>query len=113
MDDSGRIINAFKVMQAELHLDIHFEYVPSEQNLADLPSRGAFEKMFQVIRAATGKDLVRGKNLHYHDFVLPSFESWRSPLSMSTMTRKRRSGSRGAKRKKALHDASVLAESES
>merc|ERR1712046_215305 len=41
VEDSGRIINAFKVLQAKFHLSIHFEYVPSHQNLADLPSRGA------------------------------------------------------------------------
>ena len=113
VDDSGRIINAFMVMQAELHLQIHFEYVPSEQNLADLPSRGAFEKMYEVIRAVTGKDLVRGQNLHYHDFVLPRFESWKSPLSKLTKKRKLRSGSRGASRKKAFQDASVRAAFES
>ena len=57
MDDSGRIIHSFKVMPAQLQLRIHFEYVPSHQNLADLadlPSRAKFDSMLDVIEAATG-----------------------------------------------------------
>ena len=27
--DSGRIINSFKVRQADMHMRVHFEYVPS------------------------------------------------------------------------------------
>ena len=35
VEDSGRIINAFKVKQAALRLRCWFEYIPSEQNIAD------------------------------------------------------------------------------
>ena len=48
VDDSGRIIHSFKVMQAQLQLRIHFEYVPSRQNLADLPSRAKLDSMLDV-----------------------------------------------------------------
>ena len=83
VDDSGRIINAFKVLQAQLQLRIHFEYVPSHQNIADLPSRGRYDEMCKVIEAATGRFPVATgpeRNLFNYDFVLPKFESWGSPL---------------------------------
>jgi len=76
VDDSGRIINAFKVRQAQLQLQIHFEYVPSHQNLADLPSRGRFDDMCRVIDEATGLTPVAdgpSRNLFKYDFVLPQF----------------------------------------
>ena len=111
VEDSGRIINAFKVMQADLGLRIHFEYVPSAQNVADLPSRGAFARMREVIETAFGRPLVIGQNYFEHDFVLPSFETWNSPLAKSTRKRKVRSGSRGAAKRKACHAAAVPAES--
>ena len=104
VDDSGRIINAFRALQSALHLRIHFEYVPSHQNLADLPSRGNFDEMFEVIYLATGVRMVshgEGKNFFKYDFVLPSFESWKAPLVYLASKRKRRSGSRGAKRRRA------------
>jgi hypothetical protein len=111
VDDSGRIINAFKVMQANLGLRIHFEYVPSEQNVADLPSRGAFAMMREVIEMVFGSKLVRGQNFFEHDFVLPSFETWNSPLAKSTKKRKMRSGSRGTAKRKAFQVAAVPTES--
>ena len=104
VDDSGRIINAFRALQSALHLRIHFEYVPSHQNLADLPSRGNFDEMFEVIYLATGVRMVsqgEGKNFFKYDFVLPSFESWKAPLVYLASKRERRSGSRGAKRRRA------------
>jgi len=110
VDDSGRIINAFKVRQARLQLSIHFEYVPSHQNLADLPSRGRHDEMRRVIEEATGAAPVAdgpGQNLFDYDFVLPKFESWGSPLERTSTKRKMRSGSRGRKRSKAPQEATV------
>ena len=104
VDDSGRIINAFKVMQAKLRMSFHFEYVPSLQNLADLPSRNGFAKMCEVIQAATGVQMVLdgpGKNLFQYDFVLPKFSTWAEPLADLPRKRQSRSGSRGSKRSKA------------
>ena len=79
--------------------------------MADLPSRGAFAKMREVIETAFGRPLVVGQNYAEHDFVLPSFETWNSPLAESTRKRKVRSGSRGAAKRKAFHAAAVPAES--
>jgi hypothetical protein len=105
VDDSGRIINSFKVRQAALKLSAHFEYIPSEQNIADLPSRGAFSAMYDVIREATGSQLSDESLVEWHDFTLPDFSTWDSPLGQPRK-RNYRSGSRGAKRrKKASHGA--------
>ena len=104
VNDSGRIINAFRVLQAELKLSIHFEYVPTHQNLADLPSRDGFDEMCQVILEATGVPVVRSgpeKNLFQYEFVVPEFETWEAPLADTGRKRGRRRGSRGSKRQKA------------
>ena len=66
--------------------------------------------MRAVIEAAFGAALVREQNFFEHDFVLPSFESWNSPLASSSRKRKRRSGSRGAVKRKAFQEAAVPAE---
>ena len=98
VEDSGRIVNSFKVMQANLRMKVHFEYVPSAQNLADLPSRGDFEKMKRVIEEATGI-FPRLAQVQWHDCVVPDFSSWEAPLAGVSKKRRRRSGSRGAARK--------------
>ena len=72
---------------------------------------GAFAKMRDVVEAAAGVNLVSEQNFFEHQFVLPSFESWSSPLAKSNRKRKVRSGSRCMKKRKALHEAAVLAES--
>ena len=116
VDDSGRIINSFKVSQARLGVSIHFEYVPSHQNVADLPSRDRVAEMRQVIFDATGTALVGegpGQNWFEYDFQLPEFRTWESPLGPWPAKRVARSGSRGAKRQKASQEASVQAGSTS
>ena len=75
--DSGRIVNAFKVRQATLGMRAWFEYVPSEQNIADLPSRGHFRKLKRVIDAVMGGEWV----LFSYAAVLPKFDSWSAPLA--------------------------------
>ena len=104
VSDSGRIINAFKVKQAALNLRAHFEYVPSEQNLADLPSRGDFEKTKRVIEEATGI-FPRLARIQWHDCVVPDFSTWEAALSTTGIKRKTRSGSRGRLRKRRVEDA--------
>ena len=37
--DSARLVNAFHLFNAALRANIHFEYVESKSNVADLPSR--------------------------------------------------------------------------
>ena len=106
VDDSGRIINAFKVKQAELGLAIWFEYVPSAQNLADLPSRGRFGEMREVVSRLA--ELVGASGWTWADpsadgqgyrVCFPEFSTWEAPLeSAAGPKRRRKSGSRGAKR---------------
>ena len=71
MEDSGRIINAFKVKQAVLNLRAWFEYIPSEQNIADVPSRGAFDKMMEVIDSVSRCEWTVFK----YRAVLPDFST--------------------------------------
>ena len=102
VDDSGRIINAFKIKQAELKMRIWFEYVPSHQNLADLPSRGKMDEMFQVVaalaRMAGANDWVFE---HFDEVRLPDFSTWLAPLAaLADRKRKNRTGSRGERRRK-------------
>ena len=41
--DSARIIHAFHSLGVVLQAEVYFEYVASEANVADLPSRGDFD----------------------------------------------------------------------
>ena len=50
--DGGRIVNAFHAFNAGICADVWFEYVRSEANVADYPSRLALAKMLDAIRAA-------------------------------------------------------------
>ena len=52
--DTGKVVNSFKVMQAKRQLRVWFEYVPSEQNIADLPPRRAWLKLHEVIDYVSG-----------------------------------------------------------
>ena len=97
VDDSGRIINAFKIRQAELKMRIWFEYVPSHQNLADLPSRGKMEEMFKVVEALSRMVGASGWVFeHFVEVRLPKFSTWLAPLAeLAGRKRRRRHGSRG------------------
>ena len=94
-DDSGRIINCFKVKQAALRLRSWFEYVPSEQNIADLPSRGMWDRFMEILDAVSGGTWT----MFTYAPVLPDFSTWDAPLS-SLPKRRKRHGSRGAKRRR-------------
>ena len=78
-----------------LRLRCWFEWVPSEQNIADLPSRGAFDRMMEVIDAVSGPEWV----LFSYAAVLPDFSSWDAPLASLPSRKRGRHGSRGAKRR--------------
>ena len=106
VEDSGRIVNAFKIKQASLSLRAWFEYVPSEQNIADLPSRSAFERMLEVIDVVSGGEWT----IFEYSMVLPKFESWLAPLDSLSCRKRNRSGSRGRKRPR--KSSSALAASE-
>jgi len=89
VEDSGRIINAFKVKQAALRLRAWFEYIPSEQNIADLPSRGAFSRMMEVIDTVSGSEWT----LFSYSAVLPNFSTWDAPLSALPKRHRKHHGS--------------------
>jgi len=98
-EDSARIINAFAVRAVSLLFRPWFEWIPSEQNIADLPSRGRMEEYFQVIGAS--KDGLNEKGEEVSTFlpmVLPDFSSWSAPLTNVLTNKKRRRGDRGAGR---------------
>ena len=82
---------------------VHFEYVPSKQNLADLPSRGDFEMMKRVIEEATGI-FPRLAQVQWHDCVVPDFSTWEAALPVAGFKRKTRSGSRGRLRKRRVEE---------
>ena len=101
VEDSGRVINAFKVKQAALRLRCWFEYVPSEQNIADLPSRGAYSRMLEVIDAVSSGEWT----LFSYAAVLPNFSTWDAPLASLPSRKRSRHGSRGAKRRRGSSSA--------
>jgi hypothetical protein len=105
VEDSGRVINAFKVKQAALRLRCWFEYVPSEQNIADLPSRGAYSRMLEVIEAVSSGEWTLSK----YDAVLPDFSTWDAPLASLPSRKRSRHGSRGAKRHRGSSSAEAPA----
>ena len=92
--DTGRIVSSFKVKQAKLRLRIWFEYVPSEQNIADLPSRRKWQELYDVFDAVFDHSWICFR----YKVVVPSYGSWLSPLRGFGSQKRRRHGSRGAKR---------------
>ena len=92
--DTGKVVNSFKFMQAKRQLRVWFEYVPSEQNIADLPSRRRWRELHRVIDSVSGGAWTCFR----YDVVIPSYESWLSPLGGHSSAKRRRHGSRGAKR---------------
>ena len=77
MGDTGKVVNSFKVMQAKRQLRVWFEYVPSAQNIADLPSRRAWREFYKVIDSVSGGSWTCFR----YRVVVPSYESWLSPLA--------------------------------
>ena len=53
--DSARLVNAFHLYVAGLRSNIHFEYVESKANVADLPSRSEFEFLLNTLRSSPVK----------------------------------------------------------
>ena len=45
----SRMAHFFHAIAAALEANVWFEYVPSAANIADLPSRGEFEKLVELI----------------------------------------------------------------
>jgi hypothetical protein len=64
--DSARIVHAFWALAAALGLDVWFEYVPSEANIADAPSRGDCSYLHELGSVDCA-------------FILSPIDAWRSP----------------------------------
>ena len=72
-----------------------FEYVPSKQNVADLPSRGKWAEYFSAIGANAAGKLASGEDAsEWMDMVVPDVSGWSvvSGASSPTRARKRRRG---------------------
>ena len=66
--DSALLVNAFHLFNAGLRADVHFEYVESKSNVADLPSRGEFLYVREVLGA-------RRVEFEFHNYA-----TWHGPL---------------------------------
>ena len=68
--DSARVVNLFHGCVAQLEVTPWIEYVQSDDNIADLPSRGEFE----LLRALGGDEAFRPA-------IVPTFGSMVGPLA--------------------------------
>ena len=92
--DSALLVNAFHLYNAGLKADIHFEYVESKANVADLPSRGEFDFIRRPRPGGLGARRV--------PFTFHSEATWSGPLrafitasSVDAPERRRKRGRRG------------------
>jgi len=46
--DSARIIHTYHALNVKIQAQVHFEWVKSEDNIADLPSRGELELLEEI-----------------------------------------------------------------
>eukprot|EP00965_Chrysotila_dentata_P109368 3614493-Pleurochrysis_carterae.AAC.1 len=51
MSDSAKIVHAFWALGCGLDISCWFEYITSEANVADLPSRGCFDSLQNSLKA--------------------------------------------------------------
>ena len=68
--DCARLVNSFHLLQAIMRSNVWFEWVPSAANIADLPSRGAYNEFYGILPTST-----------HVEFVLPQFQTFNGPLS--------------------------------
>ena len=66
--DSALLVNAFNLFNAGLKARVHYEYVESAANVADLPSRRDFSYLLSVLKS----DSV--------PMVIPEAATWLGPL---------------------------------
>ena len=94
--DTARIVNSFNVRQAFLRFRVWWEWIPTHQNVADLPSRWTSEG---VIQGAV-VEIVPGVFSGAIAFVLPPFGTWLSPLQHEdgSLGRKRARGKRAGRK---------------
>jgi hypothetical protein len=69
--ESVRIIHAYHALNVKMQTQVHFEWVRSEANIADLPIRGQFELLKEYGSTAI-------------PFVIPPISDWTSPDQFNT-----------------------------
>ena len=97
-EDTARIINAFVLRVARVEFRPWFEYIPSAQNIADLPSRAKWAEYYEVIGAdAQGRRADGSAASVFVPMVLPDFATWAAPVAQLAPSSKRRRGVRGGR----------------
>jgi hypothetical protein len=64
--DSARIIHAYHALNVKMQAQVHFEWVKSEANIADLPTRGQFE----LLQEFASKEIP---------LIVPPISDWLTP----------------------------------
>ena len=67
--DMGRVVNAVHLAQFALEVRVWFEWIPSDANLADLPSRAEWEEFWAIMPQSV-----------WVPTVLPPVEVWLLPF---------------------------------
>jgi hypothetical protein len=102
--DSGLIVNAFHAFNVGVRANVFFEYVRSEANPADLPSRDAPEELASLLVRAGAAHVVVDVKCR-----LPTFESWEAPVSDIVYTARRATTPCGRQGKRQRVNASAFA----
>ena len=102
--DSGLIVNAFHAFNVGVRANVFFEYVRSEANPADLPSRDAPEELASLLVRAGAAHVVVDVKCR-----LPTLESWAAPVSDIVYTARRATTPCGSRGKRQRVNASAFA----
>ena len=68
-DDHARLVHVFHCMAGAIDVNVWLEHVASGANIADLPSRGAYQEYYNLVPGSIGVP-----------FMLPEFSSFVGPL---------------------------------
>ena len=79
--DMSRIVNVFHMAQFLLGVRVWFEWVPSEANLADLPSRLEYAEFFRCLPGSVWVPTVLPSQASWSSSLLSMFECMRRHLS--------------------------------
>jgi hypothetical protein len=69
--DMARLANLYNLARAKHSIDVWCEYVPSAENIADIPSK-----------PTTDWSVLLGRNMTRVHMVLPSAHQWSNPQSI-------------------------------
>ena len=70
-EDTSMVLNAFSFKVAELGFRVWWEFVPSAQNVADVPSRSRVRP-----------DILDALGCRNHGFIIPEFATWEAQLHL-------------------------------